>query len=120
MATARAMLERRRSSRVRIRIPVKIVSPHTATHIHAAEVLAVSRTGALLRAPISPELGSRIELRHGISQERREFRVVQVKPSKTDGHFELGVEMLHPGRNFWGIQLPDESAFQPWDAVEAR
>jgi hypothetical protein len=108
MATARAMLERRRSSRVRIRIPVKVVSPHTATHIHAGEVLAVSRTGALLRAPFSPELGSRIELRHGISEERREFRVVQVSPEKPDGHFELGVEMLFPGRNFWGVKFPDE------------
>lgn len=107
MATARAMLERRRSSRVRIRIPVKVVSPHTTTHMHAAEVLAVSRTGALLRAPFSPELGSRIEVRHGVSQERREFRVVQICP-KADGHFELGVEMLYPGRNFWGVEFPDE------------
>jgi hypothetical protein len=108
MATARAMLERRRSSRVRIRIPVKVISPHTATHIHAGEVLAVSRTGALLRAPISPELGSRIELRHGHSEERREFRVVQITPAKTEGHFELGVEMLYPAQNFWGVKFPDE------------
>jgi hypothetical protein len=108
MATARAMLERRRSSRVRIRIPVKVVSPHTATHIQAAEVLAVSRTGALLRAPFSPELGSRLEIRHGISEERREFRVVQVSARKADGHFELGLEMLYPGHNFWGVRFPDE------------
>lgn len=106
MATARAMLERRRSTRIRARIPVKVVSPHSTTHIHAAEVLAISRTGALLRAPFSPELGSRIELRHGLSEERREFRVVQVSARK-DGHFELGVEMLYPGRNFWGVDLPD-------------
>jgi len=107
MATARAMLERRRSTRVKTRIPVKVVSPHSATHIHAAEVLAISRTGALLRVPFSPELGSRIELRHGISEERREFRVVQVSARKADGHFEMGVEMLYPTRNFWGIELPD-------------
>lgn len=106
MATARAMLERRRSTRIRARIPVKVVSPHSTAHIHAAEVLAISRTGALLRAPFSPELGSRIELRHGLSEERREFRVVQVSARK-DGHFELGVEMLYPGRNFWGVDLPD-------------
>lgn len=107
MATARAMLERRRSTRVKTRIPVKVVSPHSATHIHAAEVLAISRTGALLRVPFSPELGSRIELRHGISEERREFRVVQVSARKADGHFEMGVEMLYPARNFWGVELPD-------------
>lgn len=107
MATARAVLERRRSTRVRTRIPVKVVSPHSASHIHAAEVLAISRTGALLRVPFSPELGSRIELRHELSDERREFRVIQVSAPKEDGHFEMGVEMLYPGRNFWGVDLPD-------------
>ena len=25
-----------------------------------------------------------------------------------DGLFELGVEILHPVRNFWGIAFPDE------------
>ena len=113
MATARAMLERRRSSRVKTRIPVNVVSPRAASdgagHDHTAEVLAVSRTGALLRASFSPELGSRIELRHGVSNEQREFRVVQVSPQKKDGLFELGVEILYPNRNFWGVKFPDES-----------
>jgi PilZ domain len=108
MATARAMLERRRSTRVKTRIPVKVFSSHSVHPIHAAEVLAVSRTGALLRAPFAPEMGSRIEIRHGLSEERREFRVVQVNPAKPDGHFDLGVEMLYPGRNFWGIDFADE------------
>jgi hypothetical protein len=75
---------------------------------HLAEVLAVSRTGALIRAPFSPELGSRIELHHSHTDERREFRVIQVRPAKTDGHYELGLEMLYPGRNFWGVKFPDE------------
>jgi hypothetical protein len=108
MATARAMLERRRSTRVKTRIPVKVFSPHSVNPIHAAEVLAVSRTGALLRAPFAPEVGSRIEIRHGLSEERREFRVIQVTATKTGDHFDLGVEMLYPGRNFWGMGFADE------------
>ena len=28
--------------------------------------------------------------------------------AKHDGLYELGVEILHPGRNFWGIQFPGE------------
>lgn len=117
MATARAMLERRRSSRLKIRIPVRVVSTLSATPDanldHPAEAIAVSRTGALLRVPFSPEigspeLGSRIELLHGLSAERREFRVVQVGQPKSDGLFELGVEMLYPARNFWGVDFPDE------------
>jgi PilZ domain len=110
MASARAMPERRRSSRLNIHIPVKVLSPTHTVDQHSderAEAVAVSRTGALLRAPISPELGSRIEVLHGLSEERREFRVVQVSP-KPDGLFELGVEMLNPARNFWGVQFPDD------------
>jgi len=107
MATARAMLERRRSTRVKTRIPVKVFSPNSVNPIHAAEVLAISRTGALLRAPFAPEVGSRIEIRHGISEERREFRVIQVTAAKAGDHFDLGVEMLYPGRNFWGVDFAD-------------
>ncbi len=108
MATARAMLERRRSTRVKTRIPVKVFSPHSVNPIHAAEVLAISRTGALLRAPFAPEVGSRIEIRHGLSEERREFRVVQVTAAKSGDRFDLGVEMLYPGCNFWGVDFADE------------
>jgi hypothetical protein len=109
MATARAMLERRRSSRVPISIPVKISSSAPNEQIHAsAEAIAVSRCGALLRVPFSPELGSRLDILHGHSQETREARVVRVTPSQADGLFDLGVEILYPGRNFWGVQFPDE------------
>jgi hypothetical protein len=113
MASARQMLERRRASRLRMRIPVKILLPADetaeASH-HSAEAIAISRTGGLLRVPFSPELGSRIEILHGVSEERREFRVIQVSKRKDDGLFELGVEMLHPTRNnFWGVKFPDES-----------
>jgi hypothetical protein len=109
MATARAMLERRRSSRVHIRIPVRVHSKTGGEPREAsAEAISVSRTGALLRLPFLPELGSRIEVLHGDSQEVREFRVISVRERKVHGHFELGVEILHPARNFWGISFPDE------------
>jgi PilZ domain len=109
MATTRAMLERRRSSRVLIRIPVKVFSDgsHGEPLDVAAEAIAVSRFGALIRVPLSPALGSRIEVLHPVSQETQEFRVVRVVP-KDDGLFELGVEILYPSRNFWGIQFPGE------------
>jgi len=109
MATARAMLERRRSSRVVSCIPVNVRSkPHEGQPVQApAEAVAVSRCGALLRVPLSPALGSRIEVRHEISHETQEFRVVRISPGE-DGLYELGVEMLCPGHNFWGIPLPGE------------
>lgn len=116
MATTRAMLERRRSSRVLIRIPVKVFSDGKKGEPLdiPAEAIAVSRFGALLRIPLSPALGSRIEVLHPVSQETQEFRVVRVVP-KDDGLFELGVEILYPSRNFWGIQFPGER--QPVDSL---
>lgn len=110
MATTRAMLERRRSSRVLIRIPITVFSNdfNGQPLDTPAEAIAVSRTGALLRTPFQPALGSRIEVLNGISQETQEFRVIRVSPCKFDGCFELGVEILYPTRNFWGIQFPDE------------
>lgn len=109
MATARAMLERRRSSRVLIRIPVKVFSNgHLGQPLDIpAEAIAVSRYGALIRVPFSPALGSRIEVLNGVSQETQEFRVVRIA-AKGEGQFELGVEILYPTRNFWGVQFPGE------------
>ncbi|HVB57377.1 MAG TPA: hypothetical protein VNE63_13270 [Candidatus Acidoferrales bacterium] len=110
MATVRAMIERRRSSRVPIRIPIKVFAngfqgqPHDAP----AEAIAVSRHGALLRVAFSPDPGSRIEVSNGFSEETREFRVIGVGAPREDGLVELGVEMLYPAHNFWGIQFPGE------------
>jgi len=110
MASARAMLERRRSSRVQTRIPVTVLSQQTNGERRdaSAETIWVSRTGALLRLPFLPELGSRIEVLHGVSLEKREFRVISVRDRKKEGPFELGVEILYPNRNFWGVTFPDE------------
>jgi hypothetical protein len=110
MATARAMIERRRASRVAIRIPIKIFSnDNQGRPLNTpAEAIAVSRYGALLRVPYSPALGSQIEILNGHSEETREFRVVRVGEPDSEGLFQLGVEILYPMRNFWGIHFPDE------------
>ncbi len=110
MASARAMLERRRSSRVPIRIPVKVFSSERDIQASdsAAEAVCVSRYGALIRSPYAPPLGSRIEVLHGISQELRAFRVISARELRKNGPFEMGVEIYHPARDFWGVRFPDE------------
>jgi hypothetical protein len=104
------MIERRRSSRVAARIPVNVSlrdgsgQPLNATY----EATSVSRSGALLCMPVSPVLGSRIEVQHGLSRESREFRVVRVSAPRPDGLYELGLEILYPNHSFWGIAFPDD------------
>jgi hypothetical protein len=108
MASARAMIERRRSSRVPIRVSVKVLSGEAEGQEAPAEAVSVSRYGALLRAPFRPDLGSRIEVLHSVSKEVREFRVISARELRKDGLFELGVEIFHPARNFWGVKFPGE------------
>lgn len=110
MASARSMIERRRSSRVSICIPVKLSASETQGERvdGQAEAIAVSRCGALVRAPFSPELGSRVEVLNGHSQETREFRVVRVTDAKERGFFHLSLEILYPAQDFWGVRFPDE------------
>ena len=110
MASPCAMIERRRSSRVSVRIPVKISSRSDQgdSFDASAEAVAVSRCGALLRVSSALALGARFEVLNGLSQESREFRIVRVTAPKTGGFFEWGVEILYPSFNFWGVEFPDE------------
>ena len=110
MATACAMLERRRSGRVPIPVPVTVLGGEPGGDLRdvSAEVVSVSRYGALLRVPFQPDLGSRIEVLHGVSREVREFRVISARDLKRDGLFEVGIEIFYPARNFWGVPFPDE------------
>jgi hypothetical protein len=113
MASARAMIERRRASRVAASIPVKVLFSGSEAHVSsdAAEAIGISRCGALLRTTFSPVLGSRIHLQNGVSQATREFRVVRVSSRRADGLFDLGLEILNPSRNFWGLEFPDEHSW---------
>lgn len=114
MATAQAMLERRRSSRISVRIPVQVSLSRNAQgeQLSApAEAIGVSRCGALIRVPFAVTPGARLQVIHGRSREAREFRVVRVSERKSDGLFDLGAEILFPNcHNFWGVAFPDESA----------
>lgn len=110
MASARAMLERRRSRRIPIHIPVQVSTceedgDQTDT---AAEAVSASRCGVLLRTSVSPSLGSRITVVHGISGEAREFRVTRISGPRKNGLSEIGAEILYPDRDFWGTQFPGE------------
>jgi len=109
MASSAAMIERRRERRVLIRIPVTLFANSWDGNAiqTAAEAVAVNRYGALLRAPVAPGLGARIEVMNTLSQEVEEFRVVRVGERKIEGLFEIGVEILTPRPDFWGIHFPE-------------
>jgi len=110
MASARAMLERRRASRLWTRIPVQVFSSEAdgALLDDVAQAISVSRCGVLLRTCCHPDIGSRITLHHPVSGQAREFRVIRVTGPGQDGRFEVGAEMLYPERDFWGLRFPGD------------
>ena len=111
MATTRAMIERRRASRVPINVGVTVFRDDgdgQASEMPGVAI-GISRCGALLRVPFSPAVGSRIRVVNNVSQEAREFRVIRVGKPRRDGTCEIGVEILYPNRDFWGVQFPDDS-----------
>lgn len=110
MASARAMLERRRSSRLPIRIPVQITTCEAdgGQVDRAAEAISASQCGVLLHTTVSPSLGARVTVVHGVSGESREFRVIRISGPRKNGLFEVGAEILYPERDFWGMRFPGE------------
>lgn len=111
MAASCTMIERRRASRVRSGMPLKVfyLDAQGAEQQASASAIEVSRCGARLRVPFSAAIGSRVRVLNERSQQTREFRVIRVSAPKRDGTYELGVEILYPARNFWDVKFPDES-----------
>ncbi len=105
------MRERRRGERVLIRIPIMLFGV-TRDNRHVpeeAETAVISRTGALLRAHSAFKPGSTVELTNGFSKQSDKFKVVWASETQKQGHFDLGVEMLTPRDDFWGISFPPPS-----------
>ena len=96
----------RRSSRVRIQVPIHVTSLETnARFSEVCETLVVSAHGCALRFPIPLSAGSALHL---LSREGRQARayVVACQP---DGHgWRLGARLDHPD-NLWGLEsCPDD------------
>jgi len=104
--------ERRRGERVIIRIPV-ILYGLTKDNRHIseeAETVAISRTGALVRSRSSFKTGGVVEVTNSFSKQADKFRVVWASDAQKQGCYDLGVEMLTPHDDFWGLSFPAASS----------
>ncbi len=107
MGSQAPIYERRRGDRVLIRIPVTVrVHGTGATPIEDTETVVVSEHGALLRFARAPQLGSIVEVKNRFSDQVEKFRVAWVGDTAQDGHYDVGVEILTPRGDFWGIRFP--------------
>ncbi len=100
--------ERRRHNRVMIRIPVEVQATGSdgASLKDAAETVAVSRCGALLRMRSSISRGSTIVLTNPYARRSEKFRVIWASDLRKSGQYDVGVELLGTRDDFWGVRFP--------------
>ena len=97
------MLNKRKSSRRRMVLPVK-VSVDQVTHL--AHTVDITSTGARLGALRTQlQLGAIISLQRGAK--KAEFRVQWIRELGPN-ELQAGIESLKTENNFWGVNLSDE------------
>jgi hypothetical protein len=106
---------RRRSSRVFTRIPVKVRGTNSdgAKFRESCQTVVVNSHGGLLYLTQEVELGSQILLINPVSEEEQECRVVYLGDTSDKGT-RVGVEFLSPAPHFWGVEFAlTESSLRP-------
>ncbi len=107
--------ERRRSERVLIRIPIKVIGtdPVGKEVDTDAEAVVVSRHGALIRINTELVPNSHIRITNAFTRKQELFRVVWVGERKVESGYDVGVELLNPSDVFWGISFPPPVEAKP-------
>ena len=104
----------RRSSRVPVKVPIRVTSMEpNAQFSEICETLVVSAHGCALRFPLKLDAGSALRL-HSRGGRQATAYVVFCQPMGPDGQgFRLGAQLDRP-ENFWGLEsCPDD-----WRVVE--
>ena len=98
---------KRRSSRVFIRIPIKAKGRNLQgrTFQVPTETIVVNAHGALLYLEETLSIGAEIVLSNTVTEEELECRVVFLGAASEKGQ-RIGVEFLSPAPHFWGVEFP--------------
>jgi hypothetical protein len=100
--------ERRRGERVLIRVAIQVNGTgKDGKPIHdPAEAVVVNRNGALLRVPHPLKPGSTLEVFQGQDKHALVFRVIWCSDRLREGRHDVGVELVKPCEELWGIRFP--------------
>lgn len=122
---ATASVERRRSDRIWLTLPLRAegVDSNGQPFECEARAISVCRHGARLQIGQSLSEGQTVRLKSPTGNDAADFRVVAsfVLPGGKEG--EYGVECLDIKANFWGIEFPTSDSDGPMDGkvlVECR
>jgi len=99
---------RRRSQRLILRVLVIAYRSQNlgSAFSEATHTLVVNAHGALINLEAKVAVHEKVLLKHALSGEERECRVVFTRGSTAVGPIEVGVEFRRPVPNFWQIAFP--------------
>jgi hypothetical protein len=110
---------RRRSQRVLMQVGVRIrgTDPQGKPFEEEAVTLAINAHGALISLKNRLTSGTKVKMRHNMTEEEQECQVVFLGPVR-EGKAEIGLEFSEPRPAFWRVAFPPED----WSArsPEAR
>ena len=95
------------TERVRVSLPVSLSGvTRDGKPINEKGETVVGRHGALLRTPACLVPGTTLEVMNGHTHEVEKFRVAWVGAEPRDGLYDVGLEILTPREDFWGMRFP--------------
>jgi hypothetical protein len=102
---------RRRSSRLSLRVPVRIYgrTAENQPFRELTDTLAVNAHGARVELSVPVTQGQTLLLVHGITEEEKECRVVDVQAMRR-AKWKLGLEFVRAEGNFWQLFQPLRTA----------
>jgi hypothetical protein len=100
---------RRRSQRVLMQVGVRITGTDQQgkPFEEQAVTLAVNAHGALVSLKHRLSTGSKVNIRHNMTEEEQECHVVHLGQAR-DGKAEVGLEFSVPRPTFWRVAFPPE------------
>jgi hypothetical protein len=100
---------RRRSQRVLMQVHVRIRGTDSLSESfeEQAVTLAINAHGALVAIKHRLSSGTKVQLRHNMTDEEQECHVVHLGQVR-DGKIEVGLEFSEPRPGFWRVAFPPE------------
>jgi PilZ domain len=100
---------RRRSQRVLMQVHVRIrgIDPQAKPFEEQAVTLAINAHGARVSLKNRLTSGSKVNIKHNMTEEEQECHVVFLGPVRED-KAEVGLEFSKPRPGFWRVAFPPE------------
>jgi hypothetical protein len=100
---------RRRSQRVLMQVGVRVrgTDPQGKPFEEHAATLAINAHGALISLKHRLTSGSKVNMKHNMTEEEQECHVVFLGPVR-EGKAEVGLEFSVPRPGFWRVAFPPE------------